>query len=158
MLQSEVVPEWMNNDNFFRGLALAQSMPGPLFNFSSYLGAVYKGVPGALIAYVGLFGPGVILIFAIVPFWARLRHLHWFKVILNGLNATAIGLVGAACVILWEDAVKNSADAIVFCFTGSLAMVFGIQAPFAIIAGGILGAILSNDVANLGQVLFCSEL
>lgn len=158
MLQSEVVPSWMSKDNFFQGLALAQSMPGPLFNFSSYLGAVYKGVPGALVAYLGLFGPGVILIFAIVPFWARLRHVFWFKVVLNGVNATAIGLVGAACVILWEGAVSNSADAIVFCFSGSLAMVFGIQAPIAIIAGGILGAILSNDVANLGQLPFCSEL
>lgn len=154
MLQSEVVPAWMSKDNFFQGLALAQSMPGPLFNFSSYLGAVYKGIPGALVAYVGLFGPGVILIFAVVPFWARLRHVFWFKVVLNGVNATAIGLVGAACVILWEAAISNSADAIVFCFSGSLATVFGIQAPIAIIAGGVLGAILSNDVANLGQLSF----
>jgi Chromate transport protein ChrA len=152
MLQNEVVPFWMTKDNFFQGLGLAQSMPGPLFNFSAYLGAVYKGVPGALIAYLGLFGPGVILIFAIVPFWARLRHVNWFKVMLNGVNSTAIGLVGAACVILWEAAVRNSADAIVFCFSGVLAMVFNVPAPICVIAGGVLGAILSNDVANLGQV------
>lgn len=46
MLQSEVSPNppnWMSEDNFFQGLGLAQSMPGPLFNFSSYLGAVYAG-------------------------------------------------------------------------------------------------------------------
>jgi len=70
MLQTEVVPGWMTKDQFLQGLGLAQSMPGPLFNFSSYLGAVYQGVAGGLVAYVGLFGPGVILIFAIVPFWA----------------------------------------------------------------------------------------
>lgn len=46
MLQDEVVPGWMNDDTFLQGLGLAQSMPGPLFNFASYLGAVYKGVPG----------------------------------------------------------------------------------------------------------------
>ena len=46
MLQDEVVPDWMTKDQFLQGLGLAQSMPGPLFNFSSYLGAVYKGVPG----------------------------------------------------------------------------------------------------------------
>ena len=51
MLQDEVVPAWMTKDQFLQGLGLAQSMPGPLFNFSSYLGAVYKGVPGALVAY-----------------------------------------------------------------------------------------------------------
>mmetsp|Transcript_10991 Transcript_10991/g.20535 ORF Transcript_10991/g.20535 Transcript_10991/m.20535 type:complete len:486 (+) Transcript_10991:85-1542(+) len=152
MLQNEVVPFWMTKDNFFQGLGIAQSMPGPLFNFSAYLGAVYKGVGGALVAYVGLFGPGVILIFAVVPFWARLRHVHWFKVMLNGVNSTAIGLVGAACVILWEAAVGNAADAIVFCFSGVLAVVFDVAAPICVIAGGVLGAILSNDVANLGQV------
>ena len=69
LLEGEVVPDWMTKDQFLQGLGLAQSMPGPLFNFSAYLGAVYQGVPGALVAYVGLFGPGVILIFAMVPFW-----------------------------------------------------------------------------------------
>jgi len=66
MLEGEVVPSWMTNGQFLQGLGLAQSMPGPLFNFSAYLGAVYQGVPGALVAYCGLFGPGVILIFAVV--------------------------------------------------------------------------------------------
>ena len=58
MLQDEVVPRWMTDNQFLQGLGLAQSMPGPLFNFSAYLGAVYKGVPGALISYLGLFSPG----------------------------------------------------------------------------------------------------
>lgn len=46
MLQDEVVPVWMTDNQFLQGLGLAQSMPGPLFNFSAYLGAVYQGVPG----------------------------------------------------------------------------------------------------------------
>jgi chromate transporter len=185
MLQSEVSPSWMSTDNFFQGLGLAQSLPGPLFNFSSYLGAVYAGenekislflylslltlikskigsiiiiiatgIPGALVAYIGLFGPGVILIFGMVPFWARLRHLFWFKVILHGLNATAIGLVGAACVILWEAAIRNSADAIVFCVGGTLAVYFNVPAPAVVLVGCILGAILCEDAASLGQVEF----
>jgi chromate transporter len=158
MLEGEVVPEWMPKEKFFQGLALAQSMPGPLFNFASYLGAVRKGVAGSLIAYLGLFGPGVILIFAVVPFWARLRHLKTFKVVLNGLNATAIGLVGAACVILWEDVINTRADAIVFVVAGTLAMIWNIQAPYVIIIGGILGAILCDDAASLGQVPFAAEL
>lgn len=155
MLQDEVVPSWMTKDQFLQGLALAQSMPGPLFNFSAYLGAVYQGVPGALIAYLGLFGPGVILIFAMVPFWARLRHNATFKAILKGVNATAIGLVGAACVILWEAAISDAADAMVFCLAGTLAVVFAIQAPLCILAGGIFGAILHGDALNLGQVPYC---
>ena len=59
MLQSEVVPAWMTREQFLQGLGLAQSMPGPLFNFSAYLGAVYQGILGGLVAWAGLFGPGV---------------------------------------------------------------------------------------------------
>eukprot|EP00560_Eucampia_antarctica_P007794 CAMPEP_0197828138 /NCGR_PEP_ID=MMETSP1437-20131217/4774_1 /TAXON_ID=49252 ORGANISM="Eucampia antarctica, Strain CCMP1452" /NCGR_SAMPLE_ID=MMETSP1437 /ASSEMBLY_ACC=CAM_ASM_001096 /LENGTH=491 /DNA_ID=CAMNT_0043429255 /DNA_START=76 /DNA_END=1551 /DNA_ORIENTATION=+ len=154
MLQDEVVPKWMSKDNFLQGLGLAQSMPGPLFNFSAYLGAVYQKIPGALIAYIGLFGPGVILIFAIVPFWARLRHFPAFRIVLQGVNATAIGLVGAACVILWEEAITTRADAIIFCVAGTMAVVFNIQAPIVVILGGILGALLFKDAASLGQKPF----
>ena len=121
-----------------------------------WIGDTYpQGVPGALMAYVGLFGPGVILIFAMVPFWARLRHNKTFKAILKGVNATAIGLVGAACVILWESAVKTSADAIVFCIAFTMAVVFAIQAPICILVGGIVGAILHPDAADLGQIPYC---
>lgn len=157
MLQDEVVPSWMTDDKFLQGLGLAQSMPGPLFNFSAYLGAVYQRVPGALVSYCGLFGPGVILIFAIVPFWARLRHNMTFKAILKGLNATAIGLVGAACVILWESAIRNAADAMVFSVALTLAVAFNVQAPICILVGGIVGAILHPDAADLGQIPYCID-
>jgi len=92
-----------------------------------------------------------------VPFWAKLRHVAWFKAALNGVNATAIGLVGAACVILWESAINTTADAMVFVFAGSLACFFKIQAPIAIFAGGVLGAILFKDAASLGQVEYCEQ-
>lgn len=156
LLQDEVVPHWMTRDQFLQGLGLAMSMPGPLFNFSAYLGAVYQGVPGALVAFLGLFGPGVILIFAAVPFWARLRHNAHFKAILKGLNATAIGLVGAACVILWESAILDAADAIVFSIALTMGTVFDLDAPYCILAGGLVGAILHPDAANIGQVPYCS--
>lgn len=155
MLQEEVVPAWMADEQFLQGLGLAQSMPGPLFNFSAYLGAVHKGVPGALVAFVGLFGPGVILIFGIVPFWARLRHNQDFKAILKGLNSTAIGFVGAACVILWESAIRTSADAMVFSLAITMAVYYGVMAPLVVLAGGVFGAILHEDALNLGQQPYC---
>lgn len=104
---------------------------------------------------MGLFGPGVILIFAIVPYWARLRHNATFKAVLKGLNATAIGLVGAACVTLWESAIVDAADAMVFCVAITMAVAFNIQAPICILAGGIVGAILHPDALNLGQIPYC---
>ena len=91
-----------------------------------------------------------------VPFWARLRHVKWFKSMLNGVNATAIGLVGAACVILWEGAVVTAADAMVFVLAGTLAVVYGIGAPWVVLAGGVFGAIMHKDALSLGQVEWCT--
>ena len=96
------------------------------------------------------------LIYGMVPFWAKLRHVQWFKSALNGVNATAIGLVGAACVILWEGAVATAADAMVFILAGTLAMVYGWGAPWVVLAGGVFGAILHQDALNLGQVEWCT--
>ena len=157
MLQDEVVPHWMTKDQFLQGLGLAQSMPGPLFNFSAYLGAVYKGVPGALVAYVGLFGPGVILIFGMVPFWAAFRQNANFRAVLKGVNATAIGLVGAACVILWEPAIRDAADAMIFSVALTLAIVFNTPAPAIVFIGGVIGAIMHPDALNLGQQPYCVD-
>jgi len=157
MLHDEVVPYWMTTNEFYQGLALSQSMPGPLFNFSSYLGAVWKGIPGALLAYLGLFGPGIILIFAVVPFWARMRRWFWFRSTLRGINAAAIGFVMAACVIMWEDVIKTTADAMVFVVSLTLAVYFNIGAPYVVLSGGVLGAILFKDALSLGQKSFCDD-
>lgn len=152
MLQSELVPRgWITNEQFFQGLGIAQSMPGPMFNFAAFLGAVTNGLPGSFTAAVGLFGPGFILIFAMLPFWSRFRHLAWFKAVLKGLNASAVGLIVAGCVTLYPKSVHTYADTMVFMLAGGLATIYSFQAPYVILWGCILGAIFSSDVLDVGQ-------
>lgn len=104
-------------------------------------------MPGAVIAYLGLFSPGVILIFAIMPFWATLRHTAWFKTMLVGLNNTAMGFIFAACILMWETAVHNAAGAAAFMVTGVCASR-KVPAPACILIGGVVGAVL--NYADLG--------
>ncbi|CAN0139397.1 unnamed protein product, partial [Ectocarpus sp. 8 AP-2014] len=121
MLVDEVVdPGWLTEKQFYQGFALVQALPGPLFNLSAYLGAVYRGVPGAFVGWLGLFGPGVSLIFGFLPFWGTIRKVAWFKIFLQGVNSTAIGLVVAACVLLWGAAIDSYADAIVAVVAGCM--------------------------------------
>ena len=87
MLQDEVVPKWMTKDVFLQGLGLTQSMPGPLFNFSAYLGAVYRGIAGGLVAWVGIMGPGVILIFVSLLFVVVVPSFFFSAVIHDGSNS-----------------------------------------------------------------------
>jgi chromate transporter len=129
-------------------------MPGPMFNFAAFLGAVVAGFTGSLTAFVGLFGPGFILIFAMLPFWSRFRHLMWFKAVLNGLNASAIGLMAAGCVTLYPKSVRTYADAMVFVLTGGLTIIYGTSAPLTILCGAVFGAIFSRELLDVGQKHF----
>ena len=92
-----------------------------------------------------------------VPFWVCLRHVKWFKSGLNGVNAAAIGLVGAACIILYDGAVNTTADAMVFVLAGTLTIVYGLAAPLVVLIGGIFSAILHPDALSLGQVSWCAQ-
>ena len=81
MMQNE---NFCSTDQFFQGFALIQIMPGPLFNFSAYLGGCNSGVAGAFIGLVALNAPGILLIFGVLPFWKKLRNVPWFKSFIGG--------------------------------------------------------------------------
>ena len=65
-------------------------MPGPLFNFSAYLGVIiarrwgYHPIVGILCCWFGLFGPGVMLMFAAFPFWGQFRRWSAYRKALSG--------------------------------------------------------------------------
>ncbi len=84
---------------FLAGYGAAQAMPGPLFTFAAYLGAVaqpFGGVAGAAVALVAIFLPGALLVLGVMPFWESLRRRRWARRILAGVNAAVVGLLAAA--------------------------------------------------------------
>eukprot|EP00543_Licmophora_paradoxa_P014288 CAMPEP_0202470154 /NCGR_PEP_ID=MMETSP1360-20130828/80701_1 /ASSEMBLY_ACC=CAM_ASM_000848 /TAXON_ID=515479 /ORGANISM="Licmophora paradoxa, Strain CCMP2313" /LENGTH=186 /DNA_ID=CAMNT_0049095739 /DNA_START=89 /DNA_END=649 /DNA_ORIENTATION=+ len=150
LLAAEAIPDWMTSETFFQGVGLAQSLPGPMFNFVGYLGAIHRsgGWKGAIAAELGMFGPGFILIFAVLPFWSQLRDGR-FKPVLRGVNGAAIGLIGSACVMIYASSVRKGADAMVLAGAGSLVAFSSLPAPFVILVGAIFGAILKQlDLAQ----------
>lgn len=101
LLQSEVVPPgWVDRDAFLAGYGAAQAVPGPLFTFSAYLGAVMEepvgGIGGAAIALVGIFLPSFLLVIGILPFWDGLRRRQGVQSALAGVNAAVVGVLLAA--------------------------------------------------------------
>jgi chromate transporter len=114
-------------ETFGFGLALAQSMPGPLFNFSAFLGAVAASAPGGILGFLGLFGPGILLIYAFMPFWEAARQHASVRTMLVGMNAASIGLVFAACVTLFQKYCRNSAEAMCMVLAGVLAHFFKVR-------------------------------
>jgi chromate transporter len=116
LLQAEVVgPSWVTHEQFVAGYGAAQAVPGPLFTFSAYLGAVMSPEPngwvGACLALVAIFLPSFLLIAGALPFWDLLRAMSGFQSALQGINAAVVGLLLAALYKpVWTSAIHSAAD------------------------------------------------
>ena len=112
LLQAEVVgPGWVTNEQFVAGYGATQAVPGPLFTFSAYLGAVMNGWSGALLTLCAIFLPSFLLVVGALPFWDALRSTSGFQSALSGINAAVVGLLLAALYKpVWTSAIHSSAD------------------------------------------------
>jgi chromate transporter len=116
LLQAEVVgPGWITNEQFVAGYGATQAVPGPLFTFSAYLGAVLviepNGWSGALLALIAIFLPSFLLIAGALPFWDLLRSVPVFQSALKGINAAVVGLLLTALYKpVWTSAIYSPAD------------------------------------------------
>jgi chromate transporter len=116
LLQAEVVPPgWVTDSQFVAGYGAAQAVPGPLFTFAAYLGAVRaaapNGVAGAAVALVAIFLPAWLLVLGALPFWDLLRARPGVQTALAGINAAVVGLLLAALYTpVWTSAVHAPAD------------------------------------------------
>jgi chromate transporter len=116
LLQAEVVaPGWIGTEDFLTGYGLAQAVPGPLFTFAAWLGAVMgpapHGLAGAMIALVAVFLPGLLLVYGMLPFWDALRLRPASQAAMRGANAAVVGILGAALYDpVWTSAVAAPRD------------------------------------------------
>lgn len=116
LLQTQVVATgWVTDSQFLAGYGAAQAMPGPLFTFSAFLGAIREpapnGIPGAALALTALFLPSFLLIWGALPFWGALRAQPIFRSALGGINAAVVGILLAALYTpVWTSAILSAAD------------------------------------------------
>ena len=112
---SVVAPGWLGDGAFLAGYGAAQAVPGPLFTFAAYLGAVASvgpgGVGGAILAIFGIFLPGILALMGTLPFWHALRERRGAQAAMRGVNAAVVGLLGAALYNpVWVSAIQDGAD------------------------------------------------
>ncbi|MEO6380421.1 MAG: chromate efflux transporter [Nitrobacter sp.] len=112
LLQAEVVPSgWVANDTFLAGYGAAQAVPGPLFTFAAYLGAVIGGWKIAVLCLAAIFLPSSLLVVGILPFWEELRRWRATQAALRGVNAAVVGLLLAAFYNpVWTNGILSKAD------------------------------------------------
>jgi chromate transporter len=116
LLEAEVVaPGWVSRDDFLAGYGAAQAVPGPLFTFAAYLGAVMRVEPsgwvGSLLCLTAIFLPAFLLVLGALPFWQQLRGNRSVRAALAGINAAVVGLLLAALYHpVWTAGITGAGD------------------------------------------------
>jgi chromate transporter len=151
LLQKAVVPpSWVSNDAFLAGYGAAQAVPGPLFTFAAYLGAVMGPAPngwvGGLVCLVAIYLPSVLLLIGLLPFWDDLRRRAAVRSALQGINAAVVGLLLAALYTpVWTSAILGPAD-FGLGIAAFLLLVFWRVPPWLVV---LLGAAAASAVAAI---------
>ncbi len=124
MLYTEFVQyapkQYLSSEEFLSGYAFVQGLPGPVFSFSSYIGAlamrdygIIGQVMGAIMSAAGIFLPGTFLIFFLIRIWDSLKKFRPIRASLEGINAASAGLVAAAAVLLFQPLVTDPSVSLV---------------------------------------------
>ncbi|WFE75966.1 chromate efflux transporter [Roseinatronobacter sp. S2] len=153
LLQAEIVaPGWVSPDEFLAGYGAAQAVPGPLFTFAAYLGAVLgpepNGIAGAALALAAVFAPGFLLLVGVLPFWDRFRTMARAQSLMQGANAAVVGILGAALYSpVFTSAIGDLRDftLALVCF---VALMVWKAPPWAVVIIAALGGV---GLAFMGQ-------
>jgi len=147
LLQAEVVTSGaVSDDAFLSGYGAAQAVPGPLFTFAAYLGAVTgqgpNGLVGAIIALVAIFLPGFLLLIGALPFWDAFRSHPVAQAAMRGANAAVVGILGAALYNpVWTSAILTSYD-VALGLTGFILLTVWKTPPWIIVVLTAVGGVL----------------
>lgn len=143
LMYSELVEvnQYMTNQEFLTGFGLVQGLPGPMFSFSSYAGgmasrgdSVLMQVLGAVVGGIGIFLPGLLLIYFIYPIWESLKKIRGIKISLKGITAVAGGLITVSAIILMQKSGFRIDNIIVMLITIVLLFTKKIPAPLIVLA------------------------
>ncbi|MFN8343092.1 MAG: chromate efflux transporter [Cyclobacteriaceae bacterium] len=153
MLYTEFVQyapkQYLSPTEFLSGYALAQSVPGPVFSFSAYIGTLamrdiglWGQLWGALMSAAGIFLPGTFLMFFMMRVWESLKAYRPIRASLEGINAANAGLVASAAVVLFLPLEHSASNALLVLGTFGLMTFTKIPSWGIIVAGLVLGLVL----------------
>jgi len=146
LLQTEFVATgWVSPSDFIAGYGAAQAVPGPLFTFGSYLGAVAMPdapILGASLATLAIFAPGFLVLVAVLPFWQGVRQNAGVTRAVAGANAAVVGVLGAALYDpIFTSTISDLRD-LTLALACFVALVVWRVPPVAVVVAGALGGIV----------------
>lgn len=141
---------YLTSEEFLTGYAIVQAVPGPVFSFTSYIGALSMReygiggeILGAGLATIGIFLPGTFFIFFVIKFWEQLKKFRIVRASIEGVNAASSGMVIAAAFLLFQPIEPSFINMFMIISTFLVLTFTKIPPPFIILAGLIAGFVLS---------------
>ncbi len=137
---------WVSADQFLAGYGAAQAVPGPLFTFAAYLGAVLdqepNGVAGAAVALVAIFLPGFLLLVGVIPYWDAFRARPAAQAVMRGANAAVVGILGAALYQpVWTSAITGPHE-FALALTGFVLLTAWKAPPWTVVLVSAIGGVV----------------
>lgn len=139
---------YLSSEEFLSGSALSRVMPGPVFSFTAYIGALSMReyglggqLWGSLMATAGIFLPGTFLIFFVIRFWDQLKRYRVVRASLEGIKAANTGLVASAAVLLFEPMANDWVNVLIVVTTFGFLQFTKIPHPLIIVAGLLVGLV-----------------
>jgi chromate transporter len=130
---------WLTDAQLLDAISIGQVTPGPVFTTATFIGYVVAGLPGALLATVGIFLPSFVFVAAVRRVADRLRASRFTSAFLDGVNAAALGLMGAVLLELGRDALIDPLTVALALVAGVVLWRTEVNATWLIVAGGLAG-------------------
>jgi chromate transporter len=134
---------WLTNRQLLDAVAVGQFTPGPVSSTATFVGYVVGGVPGAILATIGIFLPAFLLVGIVNPLLPRVRRSPWSAGFLDGVNAAAIGLMAAVLVSIGRDAIVDPLTALLAVAAALLLVRFKVNSAYLIAGGAVFGLLVA---------------
>jgi chromate transporter len=140
-LRSDLVHHlaWLTDQQILDAVAVGQFTPGPVFTTATFIGYILGGIPGAILATVGIFLPSFIFVAAVFPVVGMVRRSPWASGFLDGVNVGALGLMAGVTWQLGRAALVDGFTIVMAALALVLVFRFRINSAWLVLGGGILG-------------------
>lgn len=130
---------WLTDQQLLDAVAIGQVTPGPLFTTATFIGYILGGVPGAVIATVGIFLPAFVFVAISNPLLPRIRQSLWAGALLDGVNVASLGLMAAVTVVLAQAALIDPVTIMVALVALALLIRYKLNSMWLVFAGALIG-------------------
>jgi chromate transporter len=133
---------WLTEPQLIDAVAVGQFTPGPVFTTATFIGYIVAGVPGAVVATIGIFLPSFVLVAVSGPLIPHVRRSRIAGTFLDGVNVAAIALMAVVGVQLGRAAIVDVPTALIAAVSAAALFRWRINSAWLVFGGGLVGAVL----------------